>query len=283
MDVKLENNEVGPGETGNVAIALKAGTAPLLDEGYSLVVQTSDPLMRQVTFRCQGRLRQELVIPKSIRFSASDPAESTQTEFIVYSQLWNEFSVEDIQCDLQIFDWNAEPITVVDSEFVDKGARSAWKIRLWTTAMDYGKYKGTLTLTARPEGQRKKAVANLTCHGVCRSPIVFHSPRIHESDGLDIGTLVAGEEHQIHLLVRLRGDLERKIGVLDVKPDELQASLAPLETEGDYRLTVTVPADCPTVVFNAAEKHGYVSVGDPIDHRFSNWFPLHGAVVELDK
>ena len=70
-----------------------------------------------------------------------------------------------------------------------------------------------------------------------------------------------------------------EIEVLDVQPPELKASLAAQSKEGNYRLTLTIPADCPMVVFNIPEQHGYVEVGDPNDRQFKNWFPIHGAVV----
>ena len=102
------------------------------------------------------------------------------------------------------------------------------------------------------------------------------------ANGEPFGTLVAGKAHRFNLVVRARGAGERKIEVLDVQPPELRASLVPMPTEGSYRLTLEVPEDCPMVVFNTHQKHGYVHVGDPRDKdNFSNWFPVNGAVVEL--
>ena len=85
------------------------------------------------------------------------------------------------------------------------------------------------------------------------------------------------------MLVRVRGDLDRKIDVLDVQPPELKATLSPQSTRGNYRLTLTIPAECPMVVFNIPEKHGFVEVGDPADRHFKNWFPIHGAVVPAEE
>ena len=73
----------------------------------------------------------------------------------------------------------------------------------------------------------------------------------------------------------------RSIDVLDIQPAELQATLTPMSTAGSYQLTITVPADCPRVIFNTDHKRGYVQVGDPQDKDYSNWFPLIGAVVTL--
>jgi hypothetical protein len=94
---------------------------------------------------------------------------------------------------------------------------------------------------------------------------------------------VSGKKHQFNVVVRTRNDVNRKIEVLDVQPKELQAELKSLSTPGSYRLTLTVPPDCPMVVFNTLQKQGYVHVGDPTNKSFSNWFPVTGAVVTLDQ
>ena len=70
---------------------------------------------------------------------------------------------------------------------------------------------------------------------------------------------------------------------LDIEPKINKASLTALKTPV-IALQLGIPQGTPTTVFNMPEKHGYVQVGDPADKKhFSNWFPIHGAVVELNK
>ena len=129
---------------------------------------------------------------------------------------------------------------------------------------------------------RQMIVRDVAYLGRIQAPITFQSPQIDMRNGLDIGTLRSGEERSFHVVVRTRNSSGRDIDILDVEPDALEASLKPLSVEGSYRLTLTVPTDCPMVVFNVAQQHGYVRVGDPDDDRFSGGFPVYGAVVDLE-
>ncbi len=280
VEAELEKNTVAPNETSRAKISWNTGDQAGEFEVQATLV-TNDPLKEQVVVKLAGEVKSMLVLPKSISFEQADITKRAEAKFVAYSQVSEDLQIVDVECDREDFDWHAEPISIGDPNLE---AKSAWLVRVWTTCMEYGKYSGTIKVVVKPDAKTQKEVAQeLTFKGKVRSPVNFYSPEIHKSDGLDIGTLIAGEEHQFHLLVRLRGDLEREISVLDVEPDELQASLAPLTTKGDYRLTLTVPADCPMVVFNKSQQHGYVEVGDPQDKYFGNWFPLHGAVVELEK
>ncbi len=242
---------------------------------------TNDPLAKSITLTVSGEVRAEFITPDSVDFKTSDRAELTESSFVVFSQLWKSFTVENIECDLDGFEWNAEPVASHVPELVDREARSAWRIRVFAFSESYGEFKGNITLTVRPDTGAADVVRSLACAGKVRAPIGFYSPDIHKTEGLDIGTVVSDKEHEFHLVVRSRSDHDRKIEVLDVKPEELSASLTPLSQPGSYRLTLTVPAGCPMVVFNADQQHGYVQVGDADDKSFSNWFPLYGAVATV--
>ena len=282
LAAELEKSVIPPGDSCAVSTTWKTRE----EEGefsVSATLISNDPLQRKTVVKLKGKIKSPLVMPESIAFEQSDLTKRAAAQFVAYSQTSEELEIVDIQCDpeacgLQVFDWNAEPTSMLDNQYSSK---SAWLVRLWATGLKYGQYSGDFTVKVKPSASQDAITRRVKFKGKVRSPINFYSPDIHKSDGLDIGTMVTGEKHEFHLVVRLRGDLEREIEVLDVEPKQLQASLRPLKTKGDYRLTVTVPADCPMVVFNKPQQHGYVSVGDPHDKRFKNWFPLHGAVIEL--
>ena len=203
----------------------------LNDFEHSVVVRTNDPLQEKLEFIVSGTTKAELVVPETVVFPESDPAHRTGLNFIVYSQVWPDFEIVDVKSGLTIFDWHAEPVDLSDEETASLRATSAWRVRLWTTAMDYGRFSGKVTLSIG-RGDAPTVVRSVAVKGRVRPPIIFHSPQLHMTDGLDLGTLFAGEEHQFHLLVRLRGDVERKIEVLDIRPAELQATLTPQSRKG---------------------------------------------------
>jgi hypothetical protein len=277
----LHDNLLQPGERTFIKMTWNTGYQADHYEQIATVL-TNDPAAKQIDLKVSGQVRAELVAPETIKFPRTDAGKMTEASFVVFSQLWDEFTVLDVECDAPGFEWYAEPVQNDDSRLADKEPRSAWEIRAFATSLDQGGFQGELRIKIRGENGVDEIERVLSYSGKVRSPINFYSPEIHVTDGLDIGTLVAGQTHRFNLVVRARGAGQRKIEVLDVQPPELRASLVPMPTEGSYRLTLEVPKDCPMVVFNTQQKHGYVHVGDPRDkEHFSNWFPVNGAVVEL--
>ena len=273
----LDRAVVASGEATRLNVSWTNADEPG-DFEHTVVVRTSDPLQEELEFLVSGTIKADLAVPASVVFPESDPAHRTDLNFLVYSQTWDEFEIVDAKSDLEIFDWHAAPADLSDADVDGLHATCVWRVRLWTTAMEYGRYSGNVTLSVR-RGDSPAVVRSVAVKGRVRPPIIFHSPQLHMADGLDLGTLFAGEEHQFHVLVRLRGDIARKIEVLDIRPAELKATLTPQSQPGNYRLTLTIPKDCPMTIFNVPEKHGYVEVGDPGDEHFSSWFPVKGAVV----
>ncbi len=273
----FETVRIAPGQSGFVIVSWINGDTEE-DFEHAVTIKTNDPLNEDLQFKIAGSIRKKLVVPDSATFRAADPAVQTDGSFVISSQVWNEFEISHAECDLPLFQWYAEPIEHDDPELQGTSSTSAWRVMIWTTVMEFGHFDGNLNLTIRADDGTSRD-CDIALHGRVRPPIIFHSPEIHMADGLDVGTVFSGKEHQFHLLVRLRGDRDRPIEVLDVQPEQLRAELTPQTIPGNYRLTVTIPADCPMVVFNTREQHGYVSVGDPNDKQFKNWFPIHGAVV----
>ncbi len=279
---KLGSQLVLPG--GETAVTMTWNTGYQADDYEQIaIVSTNDPLRKEIELKVNGEVRAEYVLPNEVTFEASDPGKPAETAFLVYSQVWDDFEVASVDSDLKGFQWAAEPILPDDVSLLDAEAKSAWRVNISSSGNSRGRFAGEIKLTFNPIDGSKGVTRELTASGKVRSPISFYSPDIHRNEGLDIGTLASGKEYLFHLVVRSRGDLDRKLGVLDVKPDELEAFVKPFPSQpGSYRLTLKVPKDCPMVTFNANTKHGYVHVGDPDDETFSNWFPVMGAVVPLD-
>jgi hypothetical protein len=277
IELDFENEIIEPGGEASVTMTWQSGK-PSESFQVTAEIKTDDPLQGSISLSAVGKVRSELIVPETLDIGLVDPMESKPTSFVVYSQLWKEMEVETVSSGSEYFDWHASPIPVNNSM---PGATTAWLVHVESTGTEYGIFSDTLTVKVRDKNGQKEWTKEVAVKGKVRSPVAFYNKDIHFKDGLDIGTHVSGNPHDVHLLVRIRGDLERRIEVLDIEPKQLEASLEPLREKGNYRLTLTVPEDCPMVVFNMPQKHGFVSVGDPQDKNFSNWFPLHGAVVDV--
>lgn len=280
---KLGTKLLLPGEQTDITMTWNTGYQADTYE-QTATIATNDPLRESIELTVKGVVRAECIVPDEIVFGTSDPGKPAETTFEVYSQLWDDFEVGEIDSDLKGFQWSAEPIAPEDVALVDADAKSAWRVRVTSSGNQRGKFSGDMKLTIKPNSGTEAVMREMSASGKVRAPVSFYSPDIHKTEGLDIGTLVAGKEYLFHLIVRSRGQRQRDLDVLDVKPDQLEAFVKPLPSQpGSYRLTLKVPEDCEMVVFNRDSKHGYVHVGDPNDKAFSNWFPVMGAVVEFDE
>ncbi|MCO8121818.1 DUF1573 domain-containing protein [Stieleria sp. TO1_6] len=277
----LKSDLLLPGETTEITLTWNTGYKEDRYEQTATIV-TNDPLKKTIELKVSGQVRAKLVAPESLSFPKLELGERGEVSFVVYSQLWENFVISKVQSDLDEFEWTAVPADRSDSLLVDQDPLCAWTVRLSTLVTKHGEFNADVTLEIQPSDGSPAETRTIPCQGKTRPPISFASPEIHATDGLDFGTLTSGTTHQFHLAVRVHGDKGRHVEVLDHSPKELSVALAATKIEGTYRLTITVPADCPMVVFNRRDKQGYVQVGDPDHKEFSSWFPLHGAVVTLD-
>ncbi len=280
---KLGSSLLQPGDHTTVELTWNAGYK-VDDYEQSAFLLTNDPTLPEIEIKVKGEIKGELLIPEAITFPQTNLTETTHARFVVCSQVWTNFEVENIECAAEDFTWHVEPLDESDPRLADKQSAHAVEVHVFTKPLEHRKFSGNMELRVRSEDGTKTVTRTVTYSGKTRSPISFYSRDIHFQDGLDIGTLTNNKSHQFNLVVRTSGDASRKIEVLDVEPKIISATLTPLRTPGNYRLSLKIPQDSPTTIFNMPEKHGYVQVGDPSDkNQFSNWFPIHGAIVELSK
>lgn len=277
----VSNGKIFPGGSGKVTLTWNTGYQA---EHYEQTarVRTNDPLRPTIDLTVSGRIKAELITPPSVQFGSINPGESSNTKFQIYSQLWDEFVVEDITTDLPGFTWYAEPLDVDDVSLMDKDARWAWNVEVSTTGGKRGSFQDNIVIELVSPISGERMTRTIVAGGKVRAPINFYSPDIHARTGLELGTLHNDEEHQFNLLVRPRGPIRHHIEVLDVEPKQFTATLQAIEgTEDQFRLVLVIPKGCESVIFNRDNQQGYVEVGDPDDRDYRNWFPIHGAVVEI--
>lgn len=255
------------------------------DESYtqSAILRTNDPNNLEIKLVVKGTVRTKMSAPVEVVLPSQELLEPSSTSFLVHSQLWEEFRVSDVRSkDLRDFSWFAEPVSTSDARLADAQARSAWEVTVEAVGYDYGSFKGNIVVDIESPDADEKISKDVAVAGKVREPIVFKSPLLHSETGLDLGTLNSGVAHEFPVSVEVRGDKERELVVLSVEPKELRASLTQTKRSNVYRLLIRVPEDCPFVLFNRPDQHGYVEVGDPNDPNCRNWFPIYGGVVDVD-
>ncbi|MCS7470354.1 DUF1573 domain-containing protein [Stieleria sp. ICT_E10.1] len=281
LTAQLEHERLAPGESTQCTIELVTSNQPSagLFEGR-VTIATNDPLNRTLVLSVLGRQKTELVLPTAIDFGSHDMGEASTVDFVIYSQLAQHLNVVDVSNPAFDLQWVAVSEPIDDQTLGGMSATAASRITVEMEAKDYGHYSDQLELTVEIDGQEKQC--KLDFGGRVRPPIGFYGPNVDRRTGVDFGTVENDEQHDLFVVVRSRADRSRKIAVLDMEPKELQAELQPLESEGSYRLRISIPKDCPYRRFNLAEQHGYIQIGDPEMKSYSNWLPVYGVVGDFD-
>ncbi len=280
---KLADNILLPGRSTTVTLAWNTGYQAEKYEQKALVA-TNDPTQPEIELSVFGEVKAVLISPESARMNTANPGEASTGRIVLYSQLWDSFSILEATSDLPGFDWECAPLDTDTAELIKEHPRSAMVLTPTARLKNRGSFSGEINLKVLPADGGEVIERTIKVTGKVRAPIIFISNDIHMTQGLDLETCNSSHEHQFQVLVRAQGASAdgRALEVLDVEPKELQATLQPLSRPGNYRLTLTIPKGTPSVMFNRDEKHGYVQVGDPENKDFSNWFPVYGAVVAAE-
>lgn len=281
LTINLETEKIAPGESANCQVDWKLLSEPeTLQQSQRVMLKTNDPFRPSIRLEVASEIKQALVLPESVGFGKHDITEGSTASFVVYSQLLEDLDLKDVVSNDIKFEWAAEPEPVDRGDLLGKEALSAMRVTVVASPETYGHYSGNFRLVF---GNAVDSDAQVPFGGSVRPPIGFYGPNVDQRTGVDLGTLESGKQHDFFVTVRSRADASREIEVLDIEPKELEAELMPTETDGVYRLRVSVPADCPDLRFNLDQKRGYVQVGDPLMKNYSNWLPVYGAVANTKR
>ncbi|MEM6469325.1 MAG: DUF1573 domain-containing protein [Planctomycetota bacterium] len=279
---ELEDSLLQPGESTKVTMTWNTGMKAEVYE-QSAVLATNDPFNKTITITVRGEIKSELVVPKSVWLGKGDVGSRLRTSFFVSSQLWDGFTIEDVLCDREDFEWYVEPADLNAPKLLELDPKSAWKVVFEVPVYEQGQFSGEARLVVNPGTGEPAVERTLSFGGKTRSPIAFVGPEVDSRNGVDLETQQSDRRHDFSFLARVRGNEHRKIAILDHQPPELETAIQPTGREGDYRVTISIPKGCPAVNFNRDDQHGYVQVGDPDDPTFQNWLPIYGAVFQLNK
>ncbi len=276
---KVGAETVPPGHS--TFVTLEWNTGYQIDSyEQSAIVHTNDPEQPTITLSVHGQVRAELVLMhSSLDLTPVDLGETASATTFLYSQLWSDFVIESVTCDVPGFQWIADPIGVNELPVGDLEAKSAWRLKLTSLPTQYGEFAGAAKVVITSIDGGETLEREIKLGGRVRTPISFSSPEIYTDKGLDLGLMVRGTEHRKSIIVRLRGNSDRKLAVLDVMPKQMKAELEATTQPGVYKLTLITPADASPVLFNRSNSHGYVQVGDPEDKKLMNWMPITGAII----
>jgi hypothetical protein len=246
----LSKDQVLPGEKAEVNLEWNTGHKVLSFE-QSAVVLTNDPLNKEVELRVSGKVRMAIALDRpEIILPAGAPDAGVKFDVLIYSQLWDDFAVENLQSLVKDLKW--EVTTVEPVRFPKLDARS---VKLLTVEFPQPVLQGGFTeqmrLSIRPLGSTLVAQDDAVRHidlpvsGSVLRRLAIYGPAITSDGIVNLGTMRHGAGKQVKLIVKVR-DSQTDLGTpkLEIFPETLAARLTPHSGDkgsGLYDLSIEVP------------------------------------------
>lgn len=264
-DVPLE--PVPPSEEGAVRVITNLeGKKGFFSQVASVI--TNDPSQETIRFKVFGSIRATLgVWPEQIVFSGGDVGERQKAAITVYSQVWDDFSLEEPVASLEGVAWTITPAT--EEQLASVQAKSGYLVEV--TSPDpapAGNYWETLEFTAVAAqehapgavsgGHRKVSVEitgaepdRFTLSGPGYDPIIqfVRLGFIPQENGKTrILTLKFRDKHR-NVAIRNISINSEKTSSQPINPDVLQVRVTPFNPGnpdlGLYRIDVEIPPGAP--------------------------------------
>lgn len=279
---EVEETVVEPGESTRVTLRWNVGQEQRQHFRQFSLIETNDPRQPEISLAVSGTVRKRLGFdPPEFVANRVSPDDVASLRTVVYSQLFEDFEITNVESNLEGFAYGIDPVT---PERIDEmKAKSALLLTVTLPAVNAGgSLRDELTVTIRSTGEAAEEMQEqIVLHVDVLPRIAFYGSQLDARYGLDLGVLTQGETGAQKLVVRVRGNLRATpIQVLEVEPSCLRATLEDYKPqEGLYRLTVAVAEDAKPIAFRADQAIGYIAVGNPHDAKLQKGIPVRGQVI----
>lgn len=280
----LAKNELAPGEKTTVTLEWNTGSKSTLFSHYA-VIRTNDEAKKDFELRISGKVRMLIGtdLPELV-LGRLEPGQPAIAEVYVYSQVWDRFTVQDLEHRLTGMTW--EMTTLDPSAAPELQAKSLQKLRLSLPAeLASGDFTDALRLSiVSADGTQTEKTVETTDESAGDAAAASPEPKVHfvdlpihgkvlgrvtyfggdiQNGAVDFGTVPFGVGKKAKVLVKIR-DGEPNLGEVQIEtyPETLKAHLAPHggdEGKGLYELHIELPAGTPPCAFRSAPQ-GHVRV-----------------------
>lgn len=213
-------------------------------------ILTNDPDRRRVTLTISGIVKSRLAVdPKQLDFSGMTPGLPARRSMTVFSQMWPEFWLEIESVTPEGVSCNVTPLSADAVRHLD--ARSAYRVDVEVpTALTSEKLEGEVRLAVHTTADAETRSLVIPFAGAPPANITIDSPFLGGGRHLNFGRIPQGKRAAAVLSVRTR-DLSRPLAIKEAvcDPPHLRAALKPdPAVQGNYRLSIEIPSDCPRFV-----------------------------------
>lgn len=252
----LPGGAIPPGAEVPVRVASKLDQ----EEGefsHSAEIFTNDPARKALTLTIAGTIRAYVgAAPPRIVFANLRRDEAGSARSVIYSQVWDAFTIRDVKPSRAGLTWKIAPAD--PARLAELNARCGYEVEVTTPAdLPGGTFDASLDLSLAPAGTtgevrqlalplRGEVPAFATLLGE-----QFNSLR----DVVELGVIRPGERGEARLLLVVRDRRELTIEGIESEPPFLQVAVDPATDEGGtYRILVRVPHDAPPSNFCSEKK-----------------------------
>ncbi|MBC8876771.1 MAG: DUF1573 domain-containing protein [Planctomycetes bacterium] len=248
---------IPPGESGTVRLTWNSGRKhPVYSHSANL--HTNDPLKKTVGLRIKGIVRVQLgTAPAEIVLPRVEPDAPATTTALIYSQIWEGFTVDQVSCSTEGATWDIEPANTATLESLE--AKSAHRITLTVPkGLSPGHFRGELHFRVKPSGEAKPESLDVVFSGKVVRRLAVYGPGVESTGTIDLGILRPRQGANRRLLMKVRDDHpDIEVESIETKPDFLHVKVTPYRTgtaaTGLYHLDIAIPADAPECAFLGAK------------------------------
>lgn len=244
----VDREQIPPGGVGEVRLEWNSGKAPTFS--HTATVFTNDPQNKELDFRVEGTVRMLLgVDPPGVLVPEVRRDGPTTEDVVLYSQVWDSFSVAEANSSLQDLTWRTEPLD--PATLREHDARSGIRLSISIPpGLKMGDFQEWLHLQIDgrgPSAQRKSY--DLAVAGSVPGRLSVMGARLDGQDGsLRLGVLNRGQGAQTKLTIKVRDEQpELNLEEVIADPSFVRATLTLKGAPGSglYSLAVEVPPDAP--------------------------------------
>jgi hypothetical protein len=288
----LPSDAIPPGLGGPIEIGLKEEQKEEGPFRHTAAFLTNDPNSPRIELTIEGEIRTYLgANPRSIYRPVLEPGQPVEMSTLIYSQVWDDFSLASVESPIEGLTWEFEP---APKEKLDElNARSGYlaTFRLpaervervgsgfngWVTvAAQAGKTPGGEKGTAAgfPSSHRKIQDGTRTLR-LCLSGRVppvrtVYGKEVDHEGVVSLGALAKGKGTRVQLLLQIRGNhREIRVEKIEREPEFLKVSVEPHSPEsgkkGVFRSVEPAPPGKPDTArtHHSDPQEGPIFLGGP--------------------
>lgn len=261
----LSNRHVLPGKAAHVVVQWNSGRD--LHYAHTAKIYTNDPRNRVIDLRIKGTVEALFRCePKEIVFSRVAPGETQTASTVVFSQVWDDIDIADVNTSLDGLAWSIEAVDSAEKAALD--ARSAYRLSITLPDdLPQGYFSSPVRISGRPKGEVDvdAETFELGVQGKVLRRLSVYGRDVTGDGTVVFGRIPEGQGASVRLLMKLRDEDKRLVArSIECQPKSLKVNIEPYRTDSDrelglYYLVVEVPKNAPTFRLPPKE-NGYIRI-----------------------